>query len=263
MNLSNKTISKLVPYVVGDNYNPYRTASQLIELFNEYGDYDFLPSKGLPMMPNSYLKYSRRTFAEQKMAEMNGTDGLRRLIEYVLNQIEPPKDVNEVNNILLLDGYSVSKEGDKLSIIGGVINKTKDVKNLAHFENLEKQVLDAINEAKVSICVAMAWFTNEKIKDKLVAKKQSGVDIDIVIYDDGINKKKGVDLSSLPHTSIKGSRNGIMHDKFCVIDNQVVVCGSYNWTTSAETRNDEFVTILKDPESATKFSLEFKKLKNN
>jgi phosphatidylserine/phosphatidylglycerophosphate/cardiolipin synthase-like enzyme len=52
-----------------------------------------------------------------------------------------------------------------------------------------------------------------------------------------------------------------MHHKFCVIDNQVVLTGSYNWTTNAETRNDENVTVQKDPESATKYSLEFNKLK--
>jgi hypothetical protein len=54
MKLSNKTISKLVKYVIGDNYDPYRTGSQILELFNEYGNYDYLPSKGMPMMPNHY-----------------------------------------------------------------------------------------------------------------------------------------------------------------------------------------------------------------
>ena len=108
----------------------------------------------------------------------------------------------------------------------------------------------------------MAWFTNEQIKDKLIEKKEAGVDVDLIIYDDEINNKHGVDLSSLPHTFVKGSKNGIMHDKFCIIDNQTIICGSYNWTKNAETRNDEFVTILKDPDNATNFTLEFKKLKN-
>ena len=53
-----------------------------------------------------------------------------------------------------------------------------------------------------------------------------------------------------------------MHNKFCVIDNQLIVTGSYNWTNNAESQNDENVTIMKDPESATNYSLEFKKLKN-
>ena len=54
-----------------------------------------------------------------------------------------------------------------------------------------------------------------------------------------------------------------MHNKYCVIDNQMVLAGSYNWTTNAETRNDENVMLLKDPQSATDYSVEFMKLKNN
>lgn len=54
-----------------------------------------------------------------------------------------------------------------------------------------------------------------------------------------------------------------MHDKFCVIDNQVILNGSYNWTTNAETRNDEVVTVMNDPEGATKFSVKFKELKKS
>ena len=51
-----------------------------------------------------------------------------------------------------------------------------------------------------------------------------------------------------------------MHDKFCVIDNQVVITGSYNWTTNAEFKNDENITVQKDPEQATIYTLEYKRL---
>ena len=32
-----------------------------------------------------------------------------------------------------------------------------------------------------------------------------------------------------------------MHEKFCVIDNQIVISGSYNWTDNAELRNAEHI----------------------
>lgn len=54
-----------------------------------------------------------------------------------------------------------------------------------------------------------------------------------------------------------------MHNKFCVIDNQVVLHGSYNWSTNAETKNDEVITTTHgDLEMATNFSLRFKDLLN-
>jgi len=245
MKLSNDSINKLVEYVIGDNY------------------YDYLPSNGMPLMPNSSLKYSRRNFAEQKMVEINDTFGLRQLIEVVINQSEAPSVPEKINSILSKDGYAVTKEGDSYKITGGVIDNSEPIVNEAYFQNLEKKVLDALEEAKVSIHIAMSWFTNENIKAKLLEKKKAGVDVDIVIYDDGINRKNGVDLSELPHTFVKGSRGGIMHDKFCVIDNQIIINGSYNWTVNAETRNDENVAVMKDPKNATDFTLKFKELKNN
>lgn len=263
MKLSNHIISQLVKYVIGDNHEPYRTGSQILELFNEYGGYDFLPTNGLPQMPNSSLMYSRRTFAEQMMAEMNGKETLRDILEAVLNNSESPNAIKEMGELLSRDGYSIKKDNGKHVIYGGVIDKSKPIINETHFSMIEKQVLDALENAKVSIRVAMAWFTNDKIRDKLIEKQNEGVDVELIIYEDGVNKKHGVDLSQLSHILVKGSHGGIMHNKFCIIDNQVVVEGSYNWTQNAESRNDETVNVLRDPDTATKYSIEYKKIKSN
>ena len=49
--------------------------------------------------------------------------------------------------------------------------------------------------------------------------------------------------------------------KFCVIDNQTVVTGSYNWSTNAEFKNDENVLISKNAnETATQYTLEYNRL---
>mgnify|MGYP001427337586 CR=1 FL=1 len=46
---------------------------------------------------------------------------------------------------------------------------------------------------------------------------------------------------------------------FCVIDNQIAIHGSYNWSTSAEMKNDEDITITYgDLGLATKHSIRFK-----
>lgn len=261
MKLSNHSISQLVPFVVGDNHEPYRSASQLLMLFNEYGGFDYLPSKGFPIMPNSHLKYSRKTFAEQKMAEINDTDKLRRLLEYVINSSKNPSAINTIKQIISHDGYSIEENDNTCVIVGDLVDNCQPVATEAYFLNLEKQVLDTLDKARVSIWVAMAWFTNENIKNKLISKKREGVDVDIVIYDDVVNHNHGVDLSDLPYMCVKSKRGGYMHNKFCIIDNQIVMTGSYNWTKNAETHNDENISILKDPETASDYSVEFKRIK--
>ena len=51
-----------------------------------------------------------------------------------------------------------------------------------------------------------------------------------------------------------------MHNKFCVIDFDVVIHGSFNWSKSAE-YNKETVEVVRSRETAQKFAEEFKKLR--
>lgn len=48
-----------------------------------------------------------------------------------------------------------------------------------------------------------------------------------------------------------------MHRKYCVIDNHVVISGSYNWTDNAAERNDENILIVKDWKTANQHTREF------
>lgn len=51
-----------------------------------------------------------------------------------------------------------------------------------------------------------------------------------------------------------------MHDKFCIIDLQTVIHGTFNWTRAAQ-YNKETISIDKNRETAEKFADEFMKLK--
>lgn len=147
------------------------------------------------------------------------------------------------------------------SYFEGVIDNSEAVKNEAHFNEIQNRLLSALDKARVSIIVAMSWFTNETLLAKLVQKQNEKVDVKVAIYDDGINRNHGVDLTQLKTSyKIKAERGGIMHNKFCVIDNQVVITGSYNWTNNAETHNEENITIQYDPKSATEYSVMFNNL---
>ncbi len=136
----------------------------------------------------------------------------------------------------------------------------RQVKTDAYFDQIEKQVLNDLDGARVSIYVAMAWFTNQRIADKLIEKFNEGLDVKVVSYDDYTNAKFGVNIESIPHKTIRGTRGGTMHDKFCVIDNQKVLTGSYNWSLNAENKNDENVTVIYDDTRASDYSVEFRRL---
>lgn len=143
---------------------------------------------------------------------------------------------------------------------GGVIGAVKPVKNDVLFTNIANGILEDLNKARVSIHVAMAWFTNQVLADKLIEKFNEGLDVKVVSFDHPVNTRFGVNIGAIPHKVIRGTRGGTMHDKFCVIDNQFVITGSYNWSDSAENKNDENVTILRDYNSASDYSVEFRRL---
>lgn len=121
----------------------------------------------------------------------------------------------------------------------GVTKGEMHPKNEAYFEGIAQRILEAIDKAEAQIDVCVAWFTNPQLRDKLLEKSKHGVEVRVIIYKDGVNHTKGVDLSSLNHKEYRGERGGVLHDKFCVIDNVHTICGSYNWTLNAEHKNDE------------------------
>lgn len=138
---------------------------------------------------------------------------------------------------------------------------TMHVHNEAYFADIEKRLLSALDSAGATIDVCVAWFTNPTLRDKLLEKSSEGIEVRVVIYKDGVNHSKGVDLTGLKHKEYRGERGGILHDKFCVIDNVHTICGSYNWTLNAENNNDEDATFhLEDYKLASTYTRRFNEM---
>lgn len=114
------------------------------------------------------------------------------------------------------------------------------------FAGIKKIIIEELNKAVNTIYVCVAWFTDEELRDVLLAKLNEGVDVRVITYQDGVNKKHGVDFKEIPHLKRRGERGGIMHRKYCIIDNHVTISGSYNWTDNASEHNDENIEIIQD-----------------
>ncbi len=264
MKISNASKNVLSVYIVGDE-QPwlYRSGSDLVTYFNKLGYRDDIYDKGLPKLNNSSLNTSRKQYSKDRLLKIKEEESFKGIIEDLINQSHDKelasslinKEINQDNcSAILLNGEYV--------LIGIESSSSYNVSNEVSFNDIQDKILNALDNAKVSIIVAMAWFTNNTLADKLLQKQNEGVDVELVIYNDGVNAKHGVDLSGLKHTKIRGTRGGLMHNKFCVIDNQIFITGSYNWSVNAEAKNDENITIARDPETATKYSVEFRRLKS-
>ena len=263
MQITPYAIEEIVPFVTGDKHTPSRSGRELIALFNSFGFRDVYDENGLPDIgKKNGQRPSRKEYVKARLTELNNKPELRELLSTVLNDLDARgSHLNKLNEILNPEKFSVVLTNDILSVQGGVIDNRKPVVNEAHFQDVQNRILTALDNARVSIRVSMAWFTNETLFNKLVEKHNAGIDVQCAIFDDGVNKKHGVNIDLIPNVKLRrGKRGGLMHDKFCIIDNQVVITGSYNWTNNAEFRNDENVTVENDPEQATRYSEEYRRL---
>jgi phosphatidylserine/phosphatidylglycerophosphate/cardiolipin synthase-like enzyme len=117
-----------------------------------------------------------------------------------------------------------------------------------------------IELAKRELLVAVYAFTNDDLAGALVQAKKRGVAVQVILdreFDAGSEKSKGkfLDGQKIPVRRIAGIKSfaadketGLMHQKFAVIDRKMVFTGSYNWTHSAESLNDENLLLFRDAE---------------
>ena len=129
-----------------------------------------------------------------------------------------------------------------------------------HFENLRNIIIKELEESTRDIKIAVAWFTDKKIINILEAKISQGISVEIIIYNDRINKKEYFEKLFYNKAKIYLSKSKLMHNKFCIIDYKTVLNGSYNWTNNAES-NHENIQVTKDSKIVEKFLDQFENLK--
>lgn len=128
------------------------------------------------------------------------------------------------------------------------------------FDNIKQTIIQGIRDAKYTIWVAVAWFSNTDIFEELCKRKGDGVNIRILTIGNNSNKslleklKKEFDTETIV---LPGGH--IFHHKFCIIDLEYVMHGSFNWSKNAEGNEETWSTAL-DRDFATKFADKFMRM---
>nr|WP_269009829.1 hypothetical protein [Aquirufa ecclesiirivi] len=133
----------------------------------------------------------------EKLGEINGTKEMKNLLEIVFDSrhfaIDTKKNIEiaaeKINPIIQQDGFRLEKIDGRYRIIG--VNLPDDIEVEIHFEDIQNQIIEQIKLAKYSIWVAVAWFTDKTLFDLLIIKKQEGINVQIIVFNDEINKNYG------------------------------------------------------------------------
>ena len=129
--------------------------------------------------------------------------------------------------------------------------------------NFEKRVISLIDSAKYSVNFLAFAFTNSKIAEALVLANKRGVIVRGVFDKTQNNYQKYSKYKYLKDNNldVKLDKNRFkLHSKVIIIDEKIVVSGSYNFTKKANNKNDENSIVIFDRDIAKKYLINFNQI---
>lgn len=129
-------------------------------------------------------------------------------------------------------------------------------------DHVANHVIDAVKLARKSIHFLAFSFTHQGIEQAMLDKVAAGVEVS------GVFEKTQTAAGHSAYFRMKDARLPVyldgnprnMHHKVIVIDGEIVVVGSFNFSDSADKSNDENLLIIYNKAVAVKFEEEFRKV---
>ena len=115
-------------------------------------------------------------------------------------------------------------------------------------------ILKQVNQARTEILIQAYSFTSKPIARALIQAHKRGVKI-TALLDKSNRTQKYSAATFLKHMDIPvfiDDKHAIAHNKIMLIDNRVVITGSFNFTAGAESKNAENLLILEDMPDLTR-----------
>jgi phosphatidylserine/phosphatidylglycerophosphate/cardiolipin synthase-like enzyme len=151
-----------------------------------------------------------------------------------------------------IDGVSFSQDGVEVQII------------FAPEDEPEVVLQDALANAQTSIRFMTFSFTLDEIGETVLERAENGVDVR------GIFEQRGSDtqFSEMPGLFCAGvsvyqdGNSRTFHHKVFIIDEEVVITGSFNISSNATSSNDENMVIIHDADLAAQYLAEYARMES-
>ncbi len=130
-------------------------------------------------------------------------------------------------------------------------------------DGVASRIIELIRSAEQSIYFMAYSFTSDDLARALVERTRAGLVVAGVLEESQVRSNFGGEYENLRRSGLDVRLDGAagnMHHKVLIIDGRIVVTGSYNFSQSAETKNDENVLIIHSPTIADQYLAEFEKL---
>jgi mitochondrial cardiolipin hydrolase len=133
----------------------------------------------------------------------------------------------------------------------------------ARTESVADVIVSYLHEATNSIDGALYRFNHPGLAEAMEEVAERGVRVRLLVdgnkYKESRTTQELLDDSHLRFRLAFGrqGRGSKMHHKFVILDQQIVLTGSYNWTHESEEENQENLLILRDANTVEAYAEEF------
>lgn len=164
----------------------------------------------------------------------------------------------EVEFLELFEGNASSNTPYPKVIVGGFT-----VENyFSPDDRFAYRMVELLNSIDDSARFMMYTFTADDYSEVLIKKASDGLEI-LGVMESSTIEVAGSDFKTMQLNGIDLKAiddSGVMHHKTMILDSKTVIFGSYNFTASAEKKNDENILVINSPQLAELFLMEFERV---
>ena len=131
-------------------------------------------------------------------------------------------------------------------------------------DGIDDMIESLIQAANERVYMLAYSFASRDIAERLQRADWDGLDVIVICEDTKAYTDGGGQCGPLSEAGVDvyvdGYEDTLMHEKAIILDDSVVIAGSYNYTRSADKRNDEQVLVIQSRDVASQFLKEFDKI---
>ncbi|KIV56432.1 phosphatidylserine synthase [Aneurinibacillus migulanus] len=227
--------------------------------YDEYDNKDEL----LGILRNSIITYDQTNTFTHKPWQFWEYIDLRVPVPMLKVAKELKNELEKLASIVYIETANYDFAGLNIKPKPVELDNEEEIEHDVFFDEIKDTIIQGIRNAKYTIWIAVAWFTDREIFEELLLRKNAGVNVRIITSDEESNRylmEQLEDNFEVVKVELKGKYlSNRLHDKFCIIDFEFVMHGSYNWSNNAR-GNDETLATALDRDFVKKFADEFMRL---
>lgn len=169
----------------------------------------------------------------------------------------------EFNDMFVNKAFGSKKTGGKTKPFTAPNNTPMEI-YFAPKDDVIGKINSYIGQAKSSVRFMAFSFTQDSMAQAMLAAAGRGVTVQGVFEKTG-STTAASELKPLFCAGLdvrQDGYSGIMHHKVVIIDNKIVIAGSFNFSDNAVSSNDENLVIIQDADLAAQYIAEFGRVQN-